>query len=222
MAGWACLKSKHRHVSEIRVCKKQTCPWTPTRLLNVDRVRALCLRQRSQKSREAHYLSCTSLERRGKSLGGQEETKAGGHSKTVRLETEIHVNAKRRRGTSNSDLSRSLEKISKVTQIWGVAYMVGWGDLLQQNLQWPWRGNLECSMYESFLPSSSSSRTFTTTLKIQGQSRTWEFWVFGDSFYNIKLLWIVSWVTLRSSSIVFLPAPLVLSKKFQKRWLSIP
>lgn len=222
MACWDCLNSKHWHVSEIRVCKKQACPRTPSWLPHIDRVRVLCLRQRRQKSREAHYLSCINLERRGKSLGGQEETEAGGHSKTVKLETEIHVNANRRRGISNSEFGRSLEKIPKVTQSWGVAYMVGWGDLLQQNLQWPWRGNLECSTYESLLPSSSSSRTLTKTLKIQGQSGTWECWVFLDSFYNIKLLWIVSWMTLRSSSIVFLPAPLVLSKKFEKRWSSVP
>lgn len=34
--------------------------------------------------------------------------------KTAKLETEIHVNAKRRRGVSNSELGRNLEKIPKV------------------------------------------------------------------------------------------------------------
>lgn len=178
MACWDHLNSKHWHVSEIRVCKKQACPQTSSWLPHMDRVRVLCLRQRRQKSRGAHYRPCINLEKRGKSLGGQEETEAGSHSKTVKLETEIHVNAKRRRGISSSELGRSLEKILKVTQRWAVAYMVGCRDLLQQNLQWPWRGNLECSTYESFLPSSSSSRTFTTMLNMQGQSRTWECWVF--------------------------------------------
>lgn len=99
-------------------------------------------------------------------------------------------------------------------------YRAGWRDLLQENLQWRWRG------YWNGLPTSPPF----VVLPHQGltQQRLLKYRVrveLGIPFIILKYIKLLRWphalpLLFYFSSVIFLPAPLVLSRNFKKGWLS--